>query len=214
MANSRHHALIFASRVLSTFVVLAALACTLATRGHAVPMLQTNSAGKVIGVTGLEVAGSLFDVGFSEGMASFNQAEAALGTPVDFGSEAATTIAGNALRDFLNSGPATPAQMSWGPMDDSIGVDIMIPFGLDQFLFDLIDVAFEVPSGSWIVFRAGNHPRAQPLDAPSLAFGFFTPAVSVDAPPVGLIFVVAVIGLLVLNRRNARVSSGQSSAFT
>ena len=59
------------------FIAFALFNLSLAAPALAVPMLETDMGGKVIGVSDLEVGGMTFDVAFSAGSESFNDALAA-----------------------------------------------------------------------------------------------------------------------------------------
>lgn len=113
--------------------LLVTVLCSLCAPAYAKPVTVLNADGKVIGVNNLVVAGTIYDVIFSEGGLSFDEARAATPSSFEFASQSEATAAAIALLAFFNnSAPSVTANdAGWAALlDNSINGDVVIPYAV------------------------------------------------------------------------------------
>lgn len=113
--------------------LLVTVLCSLSAPAYAKPVTVLNADGKVIGVNNLIVAGTLYDVLFSEGGLSFDEARATTPSSSEFASQSEATAAALALIAFFNTSapPVTANDVGWDSLrDNSINGDVVIPYAV------------------------------------------------------------------------------------
>jgi hypothetical protein len=113
--------------------LMVAVLCSLCVPSYAEPVTVLNAHGKVIGVNSLEVADAIYDVLFSEGGLSFNEARATTPSSFEFQSQTDATAAAIALLAFFNESapPITANDAGWATLlDNSINGDVVIPYAI------------------------------------------------------------------------------------
>ena len=113
--------------------LMVAVLCSLCVPSYAGPVTVLNADGKVIGINNLVVAGTIYDVHFSEGGLSFNEARATTPSGFEFQSQTEATAAAIALLAFFNDSaqPITANDAGWATLlDNSINGDVVIPYAV------------------------------------------------------------------------------------
>jgi hypothetical protein len=140
-----------------------------------------NSDGKVIGIAFLEVADTRYDVTFSEGGSSYNEALASAGRkaptlPFSRSSEAVAAV--DAVRRFFNSSqpPITANDVAWDSLsdNDSRG-DVVVPYSVTATDAPYAYSGWDATQQAWVFSGTFTFERDRQLGSAS-AWAFFTPA--------------------------------------
>lgn len=171
------------------------------------PLSLLDANGKIIGIGDLAVGESVFDVTFSQGGLSYNEALAALATPpgFQFGSVEAATAAAVAIIQFFNTASprVTGNDVGWDTiLDNSHNGDVVIPYSVTSTLVPYVYLSWvgDAPPFEWVLSAPFSFEPDR-VFVPAATVAFFTP---VPEPPT---LVLASVGfaLAVFARRSLRL---------
>ena len=193
--------------MLRTLIIAAALALVLPQTAKAAPVLDVSPSGLLLGATGVDVGGTLFDVQFRGGTCidRFSGCDNAA-DDFAFTTEADAVVAASALLDsVLLDGPLGDFDSN-AALTNGCGAfcSIFVPFATDGIEFTAI-VAFNDDDEANDEVRP---PSSLPIDLnlgpiDVATFAVFTPSQAVNVPaPASLgLLVVGLVGLGLARRR-------------
>jgi len=138
-----------------------------------------NSNKKVVGIRFLRIGDVLYDVTFSGGGLSYDQAIQSLRQPdslVSFVSSAEAIAAVDAIRAFFNTSdpPIKPSDVGWDTLNnsDSRG-DVVVPYAVTASFAPYAYSGWDGPTQTWISSRLFGFERDRQLTS-AAAWTFFT----------------------------------------